>query len=105
LIRAPIERLLNTEIEIEKRKNLIGIIYQNTEKLLKLTDKLLDFRKTESSQFSLQLEKKSIHKLLTLCLAEFQPLIEEKNLVLSFHSSHNNIEASIDVEEIGRAHV
>lgn len=100
LIRAPIERLLNTEIEIEKRKNLIAIIYQNTEKLLKLTDKLLDFRKTESSQFSLQLEKKSIHKLLTLCLAEFQPLIEEKNLVLSFHSSHNNIEASIDVEAV-----
>ncbi|WP_159637468.1 ligand-binding sensor domain-containing protein [Sphingobacterium composti Ten et al. 2007 non Yoo et al. 2007] len=99
LIRAPIERLQEDELPPEKRRNLVSIIYNNTEKLVRLTDKLLDFRKTESSQFSLKLEKKSINKLVRTCIQEYQTLIERKSIKLTF-SATQEVEASIDVEAV-----
>ena len=99
LIKAPVERLLTQDIEEDKRSSLLNTIFKNTEKLIKLTDKLLDFKKTESSQFNLQLEKQSINKLINLCIKDFTPLLERKNLKLIYHAPQD-IEAYIDVEAV-----
>ncbi|WP_028296069.1 ligand-binding sensor domain-containing protein [Olivibacter sitiensis] len=97
LIKGPLERIIHGAPK-EKTDKWLHTIHQNTEKLLTLTDNLLDFRKIESNQFSLRLQPHRISKLLQLCLQEFSPLIESKKLILQ--TDLDEVEADIDIETI-----
>lgn len=98
LIKAPLEKILQGA-DTAKTDKWLHSIHQNTEKLLTLTDNLLDFRKIESSEFSLQLQLQKISDLIYVALQEFAPLIESKRLRL--HTDiDEELEAHIDIETI-----
>ena len=98
LIKAPLEKIIEGNSP-DKTDRWLDIIHQNTEKLLSLTDQLLDFRKMESNQFSLKLKTHSISKLVSTCIQDFSPLVENKNIRLE-KSIEQNVEAEIDIETI-----
>ena len=57
LIKGPLENIiLKKKVDAETREDL-NIMKQNTERLLNLTNQLLDFRKTESQGFRLNFAK------------------------------------------------
>lgn len=98
LIKAPLEKIL-LGADTTKTEKWLHSIQQNTEKLLTLTDNLLDFRKIESSAFSLQLQTQKISELIKIALQEFAPLVESKKLEL--HTDlDEELEAHIDIETI-----
>ncbi|TYR37831.1 hybrid sensor histidine kinase/response regulator [Sphingobacterium phlebotomi] len=96
LIKAPLEKIM-LGAEPRKSEKWLKTIHQNTEKLLSMTDNLLDFRKVESNEFSLKLKKQSVSSLILICLQDFTPLIESKKIKV-FKSLDRKLEANIDIE-------
>lgn len=99
LIKAPLEKLSQNNLLPPKREQLLRTIRNNTDTLIELTDKLLDFRKIESDHFTLQLKRQEVNKLVQLCISTYLPLLESKHIQLSYRSE-TSIEANIDGETI-----
>src|SRR5690606_7236812 len=93
---APLEKIMQGN-EPRKSEKWLKTIQQNTEKLLLMTDNLLDFRKVESDHFSLKLKKQSVSSLILICLQDFAPLIESKQIKL-IKSLDKTLSADVDIE-------
>src|SRR5690606_9582081 len=98
LIKAPLEKIMQGN-EPQKAEKWLKTIHQNTEKLLLMTDNLMDFRKVESNQFSLKVKKQSVSSLILICLQDFSPLIESKQIKLTTKLD-KRLYANIDIETI-----
>jgi DNA-binding response OmpR family regulator len=71
---------------------------KNTDRLLDLTNQLLDFRKTETNGFSLSFVKTDITELLADTFLRFKPMAEQKNLQYEFVHTPKNLYAYVDIE-------
>jgi signal transduction histidine kinase len=60
-------------------KSKLEIVKRNTQRLLELTGDLLDIEYLETGQMQLKFEVLSIQEILTQCVEELQPLVNEKN--------------------------
>lgn len=83
LIKGPLENIiLKKDVDAETREDL-NIMEQNTERLLNLTNQLLDFRKTESQGFSLNFTKCNITEVVQKTHLRFTSLAKQKGLDLT----------------------
>ncbi|WP_412467623.1 two-component regulator propeller domain-containing protein [Pedobacter sp. KLB.chiD] len=119
LIVGPMEKLIKQASAIPAIEKNLRIMGRNTDRLLKLTNQLLDFRKTETSEFSLNFVKADISELLKDIFIQFQPAAEQQNITYNLHLPEKNLHAYIDIEafykiisnltdnalKYGRAHV
>ncbi|HEX8278176.1 MAG TPA: HAMP domain-containing sensor histidine kinase, partial [Segetibacter sp.] len=102
LIKAPLEKVIKkTEESPEIKKNLL-IMERNTNRLIELTNQLLDFRQTEIKGFSLNFTKSNISDLLEDTYQSFKPLAEQKNLNFSLHLPSTELVASVDVDAFNK---
>ncbi|WP_437918991.1 ligand-binding sensor domain-containing protein [Sphingobacterium sp. LRF_L2] len=101
LIKAPLERLRAQDTKDAKTDRLLNTMHQNTEKLVNLTNQLLDFRKIESSEHNLHIEQQSVNQLITGRLLEFQPLFNQKGIEFTYHCNEA-IEAYLDLEVLSK---
>lgn len=65
-------------------KSKIEIVRRNTNRLLALTEDLLDFEGIEAGRLQLKIQTFALRELLVECIQEMQPLLEEKNQVIHF---------------------
>lgn len=80
LIKGPLENIiLKKELDPETKEDL-HIMKQNTERLLNLTNQLLDFRKTESRGFRLNFSECNITEVLRETYLRFTSLAKQKGL-------------------------
>lgn len=79
LIKMPLDKLLTKNRNREDTDNL-NMIDKNTNRLIDLTNQLLDFRKTESESFSLNFIKTDINELLSDVFMDFKLSAQQKNL-------------------------
>ncbi len=80
LINGPLENiLLKKSVDSETREDL-NIMKQNTERLLSLTNQLLDFRKTESQGFRLNFAECNITEVLKETHKRFTSLAKQREL-------------------------
>lgn len=98
LIKAPLENLLygnkvNPEVEEDLR-----IMDRNTNRLLDLTNQLLDFRKTEKEGFRLIFVKCDITATLQSIYIRFIPFARQRKVELSLNVPEETITAAIDKE-------
>ncbi|ANH80729.1 histidine kinase [Niabella ginsenosidivorans] len=96
LIKAPLEKITKQIAPTPQTEKYLGIMNRNTERLLELTNQLLDFRKTESEQFSLHLKEMDIPGLLTAIWNTFQPTAEMKNIVFELSVPGTSFQSLID---------
>ncbi len=101
LIKAPLERVIHSEHRDPKTGRLLQTMQQNTEKLVTLTNQLLDFRQIESSEYNLKLAWQSINQLVTERLQEFQPVFNQHQLTLSYHCNEV-IDALVDLDILAK---
>ncbi len=98
LIKLPLEKsLAGPRLDPEIRHNL-QIMEKNTNRLIALTNQLLDFRKTENSGFSLTFVKADIPDLVKEICAGFKPFAEQKNLQYHIELPRMPFQAYVDVE-------
>ncbi len=102
LIKAPLEDILSeADTAPDLKQNLLSI-EKNTNRLLDLTNQLLDFRKTESKGFSLTFVQADISKLLVEIYNRFKSAIDQRKLNASLDIPEVSIIAYADPEALNK---
>lgn len=98
LIKAPLEKIIRSKEGSPALHNNLRTIEKNTQRLLDLSNQLLDFRKTESRGFRLNYVKTDIRLWTDTIVQPFLPVFEkeEKDFLLSY--SEDSFSACIDRE-------
>jgi len=98
LIKGPLENIiLKKNVDAETKEDL-SIMNRNTERLLNLTNQLLDFRKTESQGFRLSFIKCNISDLLRETYLRFTPLTKQKGIDFKLNVPETDFYAHVDKE-------
>jgi len=80
LIQGPMENIMDQVDEVPAVKKSIEIMSRNTDRLIHLTNQLLDFRKVEMNGFRLNFAQTNISNLLLDHQMRFIPAAEQKNI-------------------------
>jgi len=101
LIKGPIDRIMKSGIKNLKdtEENLL-IISRNADRLLSLTNQLLDFRKTEKEMFRLSFIRTDLYELVESTINLFFPYCAEKRILINLHSPVNHYDLAIDREAV-----
>ena len=98
LIKGPLENIiLKKQVDAETREDL-NVMKQNTERLLNLTNQLLDFRKTESQGFRLNFAKCDITEVLKETHVRFTSLAKQKGLEFTLQVPEKEFYAHVNRE-------
>lgn len=98
LIKGPLENIiLKKDVDAEIKEDL-NIMSQNTERLLNLTNQLLDFRKTESMGFRLNFIKCNISDILHETFLRFTLLAKQKGVEFTLNLPEVSFYAHVDKE-------
>ncbi|MFV0564894.1 MAG: two-component regulator propeller domain-containing protein [Flavobacteriaceae bacterium] len=100
LILGPIEDMLNSSLLAKKDKKRLSLIYNNTIRLRNLVNRLLDFRKTETSNKSLVVNKSNIVSVVTDVGMRFKELNQNPFVNIFIKPSQDNITLFFDKEAL-----
>lgn len=98
LIKGPMEKLIKQAETVPLIEKNLKIMNRNTDRLLNLTNQLLDFRKTEIKGFSLNFVKANVTEILQDIFLSFQTAAEQKDIKYELNLPKHNLHAYIDVE-------
>lgn len=98
LIKAPMGKVIKRIEDVPDVARNLRIMEKNTDRLLALTNQLLDFRSTETKGFSLNFVKTELNELLTSLWASFQPEAERRGIRYQFRVPEKPHFAYIDPE-------
>ncbi|MEJ7740905.1 MAG: two-component regulator propeller domain-containing protein [Chitinophagaceae bacterium] len=102
LIKGPLEKVMQKAYDWPDIKNYLKIMERNTNRLLDLTNDLLDFRKTETKSFSLNFVNADVSKLLEEIFMNFKPMAEQKNMSYRLNLPATGIVAHVDIEALNK---
>lgn len=98
LIKGPLENILhNKNLDSETHDDL-NIMRHNTDRLLNLTNQLLDFRKVESKGFSINFAKCDLTEIVRETYMRFMTVARQKNLDFTLNLPEYSIYAHINRE-------
>jgi signal transduction histidine kinase/ligand-binding sensor domain-containing protein len=100
LIKAPMEKIIKKAGHTAEIENNLKIMERNTDRLIELTNQLLDFRKIETNGFQLNFVQTNINELLVERYASFKPLAEQKTLVLNLDVPAEPLFADVDIDAL-----
>jgi signal transduction histidine kinase/ligand-binding sensor domain-containing protein/DNA-binding response OmpR family regulator len=83
LIKGPVKLLMEQSIDANV-KNMLGLIHNNTLRLLDLINQMLDLSKLESGEYKLNLEKGNIIPFVKGYIMSFSEYAAEKNITMKF---------------------
>lgn len=98
LIKAPLEKIVNKAAGYPDIGNNIRIMERNTNRLVELTNQLLDFRRIETDKFHLAFEKINITEVLTECFVSFKSVAEQENKKFELKTPEQPLFACADVD-------
>lgn len=90
-IRGFIEGILDGTIPPEKQKDYLTIVRDETNRLNRLVNDLLDLARMESGELTLSMKPFDINELVRICVIKLETLITSKNLA---------IEANFDIDSM-----
>ncbi len=102
LIKGPLEKVIRKSDENPDLHNSLRIMERNTNRLIDLTNQLLDFRQTETKGFSLSFTPINIPELLEETYANFKPLAEERNLQFTMELPAQPLHTMADLEALNK---
>ncbi|MCM4155465.1 substrate-binding domain-containing protein [Gramella sp. AN32] len=97
LIQSSIESLAgHSMIKSSKLMGEVELIYNNSNRLLRLINNLLDFRKVEDRNFNLRVSKTNIYTFSKHILNDFQREAKKSSIHLELTSNNEKLELFID---------
>lgn len=102
LIKAPLEKVIKKDDSTPEVMAYLKIMERNTNRLIDLSNQLLDFRQTEINGFSLSFTKVDIVALIEETFISFKPLADENKLHFQLQIFSSNIIAAIDVDAFNK---
>ena len=98
LIKMPLDKLLASRKSDPEMIESLNMIDKNTSRLIDLTNQLLDFRKAEANNYSLNFTKTDINDLLGDVFSTFRPAAEQKQLQYKLELPRITLQAFVDEE-------
>ena len=98
LIKAPLDFVIMTERVSDNVKENLQIMSKNTNRLLNLINQLLDFRKTESDAYLLNLETHNVSELIRETFSRFTPIVKQRSLLFELDLPENDMYVKVDKE-------
>lgn len=99
LIKGPLDRIIKSEEHTESTRERLLIMQKNTNRLLNLSNQLLDFRKTETEGMKLNFIQTDISELIRETYLRFTPIADEKELIFTISCPEKCI-AMVDKEAL-----
>lgn len=100
LIVAPLENIIASGDGNLQTKDNLEIIKRNSDRLLKLVNQLLDFRKIEEDMFRLSFRKQNTSELICNICQRYSQYTKLKNIILTLHMPNESIICNVDSEAI-----
>ncbi|ERJ59435.1 hypothetical protein M472_11680 [Sphingobacterium paucimobilis HER1398] len=101
LIKMPLEKIMNgNKIADDEIKQDLVMIDKNTQRLILLTNQLLDFRKAENNNMSLIFTQTDINTLLNEVFKDLQYLAKEKKVNYELSLPRITLTADVDGEAL-----
>jgi signal transduction histidine kinase/ligand-binding sensor domain-containing protein/DNA-binding response OmpR family regulator len=100
LIKGPVEELLYATENNPKTVHKLKTIQQNSDRLLKLVNELLDFRKAEKGHMKLYCEKQDLISFCFDIYESFKGVAAEKNIEYKFVLDTNTIPVYFDKNQM-----
>ncbi len=93
----------DVETTIKGRLGQFDLMRSNINRLRRLLQQVLDFRKVESGNMKLKIAEDDIVKFVRdVCYVHFLPLMKKKNLELNFRAEDESIQAYFDADKIDK---
>ena len=97
LILSSIESVFEDNIKRDfKLKNELGLIFNNSKRLLRLINQLLDFRKVEDRKFILRASETNIFNFTKSIYKDFEREALKRNIDFQLHSNNEDLLVYID---------
>ncbi|WP_321518570.1 two-component regulator propeller domain-containing protein [uncultured Bacteroides sp.] len=96
LISSPVNEVLECEELSLKARNHLTLVQKNTERMLRLVNQILDFRKIQNKKMRLFIEETDISELLNKVMGNFNLIAKEKQINYSLQTDGATIYAWID---------
>lgn len=100
LIIGPLERIKNTEMPQELMKTQVEIMYRNANALLRLVNQLLDFRKLETGNLRLELQRGDMVLFIREIVNSFSQMARDKDIRLKFSAYNESILSYFDADKL-----
>lgn len=100
LVLAPIEKLLAMMQGKEKESEQLKMMQRNGEKLLRLTDQLLDFRKFEAGNMPLQVAQGNVVEFIKEVLLSFEGFARHQQVTLALEVKEQVGEVWFDADKM-----
>lgn len=101
LIMGPVDQLMEGEDRPEKQEKL-NMVRRNARRLLNLVNQLLDFRKLEEQELTLQLSKGEFISFLKEVTDSFRDMSERKNIEFTLKTCIDRLDAYFDRDKMER---
>lgn len=99
LILGPLERVKDAVIADKDVRHSLNVIDNNAQRLLRLINQLLDFRKVESGKFKLLVGKGNIVKFVKEIKLSFEAAASQKHINFKLKADKDNISAWFDRDQ------
>lgn len=99
-IKGFIGGILDGVIPKEKENYYLSVAYEETQRLTRLVNDLLDLSAIEAGQFKLRIESVDINEIIRLCIIRFETKIKDKKLKVDVLMSDNNLFVAADRDRI-----
>lgn len=102
LIKVPLSRITKKAESLPEFDRSLKIMNRNTNRLIELTNQLLDFRQTEIEKFHLSFAHTNVTQLVEDACNDFADLAEENNISFSTNIAKDTVYANIDVDAFNK---
>ena len=100
LIKMPLDKLIRKQNSTAEINYNLKTMEKNTNRLIDLTNQLLDFRNTEMDKFSLNFVKTDISELISETYGSFQLAAEQKDILFKMELPGIALQAYVDPEAL-----
>lgn len=100
LILAPLEKLVSMNEGNNKIQNQLMLMQRNGERLIRLINQLLDFRKFESGNMNLQAAEGNIVRFVNEIFIAFEAYAQSKKISFKFNSKQEEIKVFFDRDKL-----
>jgi len=101
-IRGFVEGILDGTIPPDRQKDYLLIVKDETTRLNRLVNDLLDLAKMESGELTLNIKPFDINELIRICIIKLETLITSKNLEIEANFENDNFLVNADRDSIER---
>lgn len=101
LIYGPVKELARSTTLDEKDRKLVGVVERNSERMIRLTDQLLQFNQSAVNRDELSVERVDLAAVLRKMLENFEYMFRQKNLAVHLDAP-SMLDAYCDREKVER---